>query len=114
MKKLGIEVSIYNFVGEEGSGGARAPSKEMPYDWKFEVTLRKGRGVKVLGITGFYGSIPAGNMEALQKDKRVILVDPMEDLTVLQLKQKYVDLGYTVQVYYSVDLWIYYKMLNES
>jgi len=114
VKKLGIEVSIYNFVGEEGSGGARAPSKEMPYDWKFEVTLRKGRGVKVLGITGFYGSIPAGNMEALQKDKRVILVDPMEDLTVLQLKQKYVDLGYTVQVYYSVDLWIYYKMLNES
>jgi hypothetical protein len=76
--------------------------------------LKTSRGVKVEGVTGFFGSIPAGNIRTLQSDNRVILVDPREDLTVLQLKQKYADQGYPVQVYNPLDLWIYYKMLNEN
>lgn len=114
VKRLGIEVSSYNIVGNEGAGGSIAPSKHMPYNWVFEATLKIHRGIEVLGVTGFYGLIPAGNIETLQNDQRVILVDPMEDLTILQLKQKYIDQGYSVQIYYPVDLWIYYKMLKEG
>jgi hypothetical protein len=114
VKQLGIEVYSYDIVGNEGAGGSIAPSKHMPYDWRFEETLRKGRGIKVSGVTGFYGSIPAGNVRRLQTDSKAMLVDPMEDLTVLELKQKYTDLGYPVQVYHPVNLWIYYKLLNEE
>jgi hypothetical protein len=114
VKRMGIEVSSYDIVGNEGAGGAIAPSKSIPYNWAFEAKLKRLRGIKVLGVTGFYGLIPAGNIEILQNDPRVILVDPMEDLTILQLKQKYLDQGYEVQVYYPVELWIYYKMLGEE
>lgn len=114
VKELGIEVSTYNLVGNEGAGGSIVQSKQRPYNWEFEARLKTSRGVKVEGVTGFSGSIPAGNIKTLQSDNRVILVDPREDLTVLQLKQKYADQGYPVQVYNPLDLWIYYKMLNEN
>lgn len=114
VRRLGVKVSSYNIIGNEGAGGSVAPSKQMPYDWAFEATLKIRRGIEVSGVTGFYGLIPAGNVETLQNDLRVILVDPMEDLTILQLKQKYIDQGYPVQVYYPVDLWIYCKMLSEG
>lgn len=56
------------------------------------------RGVEVLGVTGFSGFIPASSIEAFQSDSRVLLVDPWEDLTAKQLKQKYSEQGYVVDV----------------
>jgi len=52
------------------------------------------RGVEVLGVTGFSGFIPASSIEAFQSDSRVLLVDPWEDLTAKQLKQKYSEQGF--------------------
>jgi hypothetical protein len=113
VKKLGIEINSYSLLGSEGYGGSMVPSKETPYDEKFESDLNK-LGFDVVGITGFTGSIPANKTIYLQNNAKVLLVDPWEDLNVQQLKQKYVKEGYSVTVIPSIDLWPRYNALKTS
>lgn len=113
VKKFGIEVNSYSIVGTEGYGGAMAPSKQLPYDETIEITLKK-RGVEVVGVTGFTGSICANEIISLQNDVRILLVDPWEDLTVQQLKQQYLEVGYSVDVRPTFDLWPYWSATEAS
>ena len=107
-KKLGIEIYNYNVLGTDGYGGSKSSSKQNPYNDQFERELEK-RGVKVVGITGFTGSIPANKLLSLQNDSRILLVDPWEDLAVQELKQRYVQEGYSVDVLPTIDLWPEYN-----
>ena len=113
VKKAGIKINGYSVLGNDGYGGSMAPSEQMPYDETFESALNK-RGVEVIGVTGFTGSIPASAITSLQNDSRILLIDPWEDLKVQQLKQKYGDEGYSVNVIPPIDLWPRYNALKAS
>ena len=113
VKKAGIKINGYSVLGTDGYGGSMAPSEQIPYDETFESALNK-RGVEVIGVTGFTGSIPTNAITSLQNDSRILLIDPWEDLKVQQLKQKYVDEGYSVNVIPPIDLWPRYNALKAS
>jgi hypothetical protein len=73
-------------------------------------------GYKLEGIIAIECNIKAETARILQSDSRILLIDPMEDLTILEIKKKYASIGFNVQVErpFSQEMWGQYAKLKHG
>lgn len=104
-KAFGIKVLEYSFVCEKGLGGRLLGETEQLYDWNFEKIIEEARDDKVIGIIAIKGLLQAGKISPLQRNPRVLLIDPKEDLDVQELVEKYEPEASQVTVEYPAHIW---------
>lgn len=104
-KVFGIEVLEYSFVCEEGRGGRILGETGQLYDWNLERIVEDARDDKVVGIIALKGLLQASKIAILQRNPRVLLIDPKKDLNVQELVEKYEPEASQITIEYPSHIW---------
>ena len=105
--QFNLDIREVDYLGTENTRG-RMTVKDKAFDERLALQFTSDTGSTIIGITGFNGYVNINEVLSLQNTFQVLLVDPLEDLQVRDLKKEYEQAGFLVTVL-STDLWPFYQ-----